>query len=429
MLKRIPAALLAGLVLGVLPEIITLFADLGPHGLDSTARWALFSMGSYIAESILVTVGLFDLARRATGTAHRALSAAATLSLIVAVWVVARPLVEIVGGEQRALFTFYRWSFFATGLASLAIAILLAVAARGRAHLAIALAVLGVLGRGWIPGVTDELHRWLWEHRLAGDAYHLAIAAMWCAGALGLAWEIAYAMPEPGPEPAVAAAGFRRLAGALRFRIVAAIVIAVVGIGLLRSIAASKAVIIGGPLAILACMIVGALGALAVARAAVEGMPRLRIVVGAAITLWWCGVQADQMVWLYRAFDENGPSGMMANQEMIATWTILGPLLATAGIAMIGSAISAYASARANDELREAASVRTLLFVVLSASAVGIQSQVYKASTRDGFLMLMFVAAAAGIGALVAFAGLATQAASTLDQGGTLPTARVVDPT
>ncbi|MDQ3367145.1 MAG: hypothetical protein M3680_17115 [Myxococcota bacterium] len=418
----IPAALFVGLAVGVLADLVRLVLGLASM---SGTRWHVFTLGAPVAEYLLVSLGLLELARRCTGRAHTLLRVAATLTLVTLIWVVAYPFINAVVGRNETVFAIFRWSHVALGALATAVAICVAAAARGftRAPVAAWMAVLAVLARGWVPYVTDGLHEWLWQHRMIELLYWSTIGTLGAAGLLGLAATLVRDGVGPAQDPDEASAGFRQAAGALRFRIVAALALAVFTVAMLRSQGAAKIVMFGGPLIVLATMVICAVGFLRASRSWVDGLPRFRLAVGAAITMWWVGVHLHQLGALYSGLD-GGIWG--ATQELLSSWSVLGPLLATAGLALVGSAISTFAAARANDELREAASVRTVLTVILFASSVGIQSQLFKASTVNGFVVLSFVAAGAGIAALVSFLGLLTRAADAMHASPTLPAARVV---
>jgi hypothetical protein len=425
-LRKLPLALVLGIAVGVLGDVSNFFLQLSS---DRTwGKWQLAVVALSMTERVLVTAGLFDLARQCTGRAHTALRIAAWSTCVLAIWMVARPLLDLVVEDKQWLFTIvYRYAYVASGVVGLvaALAIMDAGAALRRAPGYAVVLLVAVLAQGWIPVIGEAIADYMYKHKEVGAAYWFAVGAMWAVGLTGCVIQIAKTATDPVVEPAAAARGFRSLATALRFRIVASIVIAVMSLGLVKSIGMAKLVLVGGPLVILTVMVFGALGCLRAAHARVDGMPNDRLAIGGAITLWYCALQFHQLLWLYKSFtSESFSSGF--ERDMAQSFAIAGPLVATAGLALVGAAIWKFASIRANDALRESAAVRTLLYAVLAASAVAIQSQVYKATTENGLLVLMMVAAGATIAAVVAFASLATQAADAIDAP-SLPAARVVD--
>ncbi|MDQ3299779.1 MAG: hypothetical protein M3619_24635 [Myxococcota bacterium] len=431
MLKRsLPPALLVGLLVGMLGDLLQLVTGLARNDVfDRSIRWELFWLGLFAAEYLLITVGLFELARRATGQARTLLRVAAGIYAALLVWHSTRPVLDVFYIGSEWIIEVHRYSYVAVGVLSLVVAIVVIVAARGfvRAPAAAFLMIIAVLARGWVPYIGESLHRYLWENQTVGVVYWMVIGMMWTAGLAWLAMLIDGDHAESTTDGAITASGLRLAASALRFRVIVAIVIAVAMVGMVRSAGGLKLAMIGGPAVILASMVVCTLGLLAAVRGALPDLPRWRIVLGATITIWWAGVQLHQLLWLYRSIDGSF-GGIRDNAEWLQAWSILGPLAATAGLALAGSAISSYAAARANDELREAASVRTLLFVVLSASGIAITSQLFKASSQNGFILLALIGAGASIAALISLAGLFTRAAETIASGPTLPTARVHDP-
>ena len=412
---RAPVAITVGLVIGVLGAVVTLISNFGEPAFESITRAQLARMAAAVTEYALVAIGVFELARRTSGNARQLLRWAGVLLLAVCAWYALRPVIDVLVDERRMwVIDVSRWGFFASGMCSLIAVILLGVVARAPIALC---AVIAVLARGWIPYVTDDLHLWLFEHHEVAAVYWVVQSMLFAIGVLGACARVAATPATSDPELAIG--GFHYVANALRLRVVGAIVFAFLATGMVRSHELRWFIVVGAPLVVIVTLVIVALGCLRVARAQVDHMPRWRFAIGGGLSLWWAVVQYEQVFHLFRDHDVITGAG----QSFASAWSIAGPLIATAALGLVGSAISAFAHARTNDELRESAAVRTLLFIVLSASSVGIQSQVWKAETRDGFLMLMFVAAAAGIAALVAFAGLARQAADAIDTG--LPKARV----
>ena len=130
--------------------------------------------------------------------------------------------------------------------------------------------------------------------------------------------------------------------------------------------------------------------------------------------IWWAAVQLQQV------------SDAITGSSSGETLSVLGPAIGGAGLMLVGFAISQFAQARGLEALREAAGVRTLAYVMLTAGSIGAQHMVYASTAASNGIMLTFVSAGAVIGALLAFAGLAKQAADAIDKGPSLPEARVV---
>jgi len=427
-LKRpIPVAFVVGLVVGLLGVSLRCLGTPASDELADFFRWHLVRGALSMTEDTLFTVGLFVLARRLTGRARAALRLASWLSLAMLAWYAALPLLETVLEREPWANTFHRWSSGVANLVTLALAIAVVIAARGaqRARVATALLLVSVLARGVVPPIVDAIQGYFRNHPDLGMAFWSATSVMWACGLFWLVATIAGDAAAPVPEPRRAARGFRFAAAALRFRLIVAVVVAVMSVGLVRTPSLVELVVIGGPAVAIGTMVAYALGFLGAAHAVVDGLSPYRLALGAAATLWFAAIQLTQLAWTYEAMHQEY-SYFREHAELLASLGLAGPLIATAGLGLVGSAISAFAAARGDDDLREAAMVRTLLTVVLFGSSVGIQSQLWKASTPDGRVMLVVVAAGAGIGAIVAMIGLLRAAADALEAGPTLPAARVV---
>ena len=428
MLARVPLAIVVGVIVGVIGELASFVAYNVDLGLGVTARVGLARTACSVVEMAFVTIGVFELARRGRGRARLLLHVAGALQLALTAWFVARPLVELaVDRDMATLDAIYRQSAIATGLAASLLAILLTVVARKHRGAVVlgAFALLLMLTRGWFPGIGDVVYDWLGADPTLRELYWAVSAFGWSLAIFGLCFYVAKdALPDT-PDPAAAASGFGLLATALQFRIVAAIVIALLGVTMVQSAAAAKVVLVGGPLVILATTFAAVLGILRTARSRLDGLPVCRLAVGGALVLWYGALQLEQVNSIAQLIGPIDYGTSRMDTELAQGWSIVGPLIAAAGFVLVGSAISAFAGARTDHALRESASLRTRLFVILSASAVAIQSQLGNVESRERFLVLMFAAAAAAIAALVAFARLANHAARAIDAAPTLPTARV----
>jgi hypothetical protein len=107
-------------------------------------------------------------------------------------------------------------------------------------------------------------------------------------------------------------------------------------------------------------------------------------------------------------------------------FSIAGPIVATIGLALVGSAVSTFAARRGDGELRTYAYGRTISFLVLSLVAVGLQHSMTSATSIGSLLMMVVVAAVATIASLLVLAALLLRAADAIESEPGLPPARIV---
>jgi len=234
------------------------------------------------------------------------------------------------------------------------------------------------------------------------------------------------------PESSRAVTGLLRIGGALRVRVVAALVGS--GIGLLvaltshggeGSIGIMKLAMIGGLAISIVADVMLVLGAALAARAALPVLPRWPLVAAAACVAWSAGVMLDKLPHVYRLLygDHSGGDGF----EYLAVFGALVPLVELAGIALVAGTISAFANRRGDQELATHASGKGVGFVVLMLAGIGITTWLIpQAKSESGLLVMMLCALTAMLAAMIMMARLCKLAAEAVDREPGLPAARVV---
>lgn len=415
-----PIALLLGLVVGVAGTLASAVASIW---IEYSPRWQLFDIGCSGLAYLLSIYGLFDLSNRLTGQARSGLRIAASLFLVGMVWMFLRPVVEAWLGASEKMFDVWQWGGRVVGLTAFAgtLAITIAADAWRRLPVAAVFAIIAALLTGWLPVVGEKLMQLLFDHRVVWRAFWPVREAAWAACILVMVLPLARSARPSVPDPLGAASGFRLAAAGLKVWLVGAIVIAGMSIVMTKSPGTQKLILIGGPCLAIVALVLCGWGMLGGARARVDGLPRLAFCCGAGMVAWWAALAAQQTASLYASL---GGDSFRSDDGWLDKWTILGPLVAAAGMALVGTAISSLAQSRGDATFREAASLRTVLFVILMAGSVGLTTQIESASLGTQ-VALALAAAGTKIGGLIVLAGLFDRAARSLEQAG-LPTARVV---
>jgi hypothetical protein len=388
-------------------------------------RWYLMRGGCAVVAAVLAGLGALELARRVTGRARTLTQLGAALWIASAAWPLARAVVlASASGESaaRAL------PWVGAGLEVLAltgsVVVALGAGAWRRAPLAAAALVIADAASPGLPGVGALIFELvgLQPERLL--ALELARTLLSAAGLLGVAAALVRCGPPPAPDAAAAARGLLAARSALLFRVAAAAILTpIVVTG--RSEDVARAVGVAGPAIVVIAMAWLAIGLVRAASMRVAGLPAGRLVLGAALTLWWGAVQAQQLTVIAQAL--RGPASVTRDLIAVAQhFAILGPLVVTAGLALVASAIGALAAHRADAALREATAARASILVVATVASAGLQLQVPTAASLGVALGLVAIATGLAIAALVALVGLLGRAAAALEAEPSLPPARVV---
>lgn len=392
---------------------------------ESLQRWWTLDLGCDAAAAILLALGLFELARRQTGPRRRLVQAGACLGLATLGWLAARPLIALAEPRGDKLSTIYEWLGYGTSLFALAGVVLLAFGAdawRRVPAAAIALVLLGVTAYG-IPLLGRAIMKHLGDHEAQRQLYGLGRLGVSIVATAFVAATLAADGRDPAPDPRAAAAGLRLARGVLVFRLVAAILIAMVMV-VGRSPSAAKFVAFAGPAVVVVTMVLFAVGLQRAAAARLDGMPRLLLAIAAALTLWWGAIQLDQLSSVLEILKHSYRSERA--MQTLQHFSIIGPIAATIGLALVGTAISTFAARRGDSELRAYAYGRTVTFLVLTLSGVGLQAYLTKATSLSSLLMMVLLAATATIAGLLVLASLLLRAADAVEAEPGLPPARLV---
>jgi hypothetical protein len=423
--RRVPAIAYLGLAASLASSIVFAIAFIAATGepyerFAALHRWELIDSGCSVVQAVLVSLALFELARRSPR--RRLAIAAAWLALGSLLYFVLTISFNLI--QPRDFESLYDWFSRAIGVTTLAGAFVLIATADGWRTAPAAAAVLIVLHLTsyWVPGVQSALRAVIGDNFTGYRLYAIAREAIAAGCTLALLAAIATAARPAAADTAAAARGFRLARGALVFRMVAAFAIAFLIFGA-RSPGAAKFAVIVGPLIIVATTFVFAI---ALERAAREdvGLPRVRLAVGVGLTLWSAAIQLFQVSALYEMI--TGDRGERA-QETAQLLSISGPVAATIGIALIGSSLAAFATARNHAELAQSARARTIAFVVASLGSVWLQTLLAEARSLNMLLVIGLTAAAIAVIALAMVAGVLRMAAEQLETAPGLPQARVVD--
>jgi hypothetical protein len=385
---------------------------------DAVARWQLLEAGTFVAQTLLVSCGLLELARRHTGPARVLTRLAAGLLLVTLAWSLVTLAITIV--QPSDLLGFYKWFGRGIGVLALAGAIVLTIGADAWRRVPVAATGLLLLHvtSYWVPGVSDWINDLLGQDLVLQRVYALVREGLGSTALLFVAASLAAGGRDLAPDRRAAVGGFRLAYGALVFRVVAAIVLAMIAV-VARSADARKLLVMGAPLVSIGTLLVFTLGLQSLAGSRLLGLPRIRLHVASAILLTWIGIQLYQLPGFYGSLGEDH-----IRTEDLALFSILGPLAVTLALALVGSAVSAYASSAGAPGLASTATMRTGACVVLSLVAVGIPT--LPATALPSPIILAVVIAIAGVVAVAVFAGIFRQAAAQVEAGPGLPAARVL---
>ena len=439
--RNTPPILLAAFGLDIafdLTHLVQRLSVSSEHDFDRVDRWQLAANGVWALFTVMVAIGLFDLARRMTGRAAVGLRLA---GIMFAVHFVLGHVMNLVFafelGGSRWLWKVESYAFW--GLVTIAALALAAAAWRRRPALAIGGLVLCMLTRP--PEILGEL---LFKpldlgftgahvmYTTLGIVHAIAMVAMVIAASEGVAQR----------RRELASTGFSLASSALTLRVVAAV--AGVILALLAVAAASsrsggsgaegimKFAMFGGLVVNLASFAMFGVGALRAARAELDGVPRWTAAIAAAGSLWCMGVLLQQLPTYYQILYGHGDRGSTAQSQLTAL-TVAMPIVATLAGAVFAGVIASYARLRANEDLVSRASAASIGYTLLMLASIGIQSfMLENARSISGVIGLMVVAAVCGLVAQVMLARACRSAAILVDdEDPSLPkaVATISDPT
>ncbi len=427
-LRDVPAGIYLALGLSFASSVVVAVAtamqgERGPESYEALQRWWMLDGATFFAQSIVFSCGLFEVARRHTGTPRMLTQLAGGLLLTNLVWSLVGLVVTFVKPDNFS--TMYDWLGRGIGLFTLAGMIILTIAADAwrRVPLAAAGILLLQVTSSWIPLLGSALHKLLGESQTVWRVYGVGREAIASVALLFIVASLA-AAGRPAIENRRAAVGGTRLAyGALWARVIGAIAFACLA-GAAYSEGSTKFAVIGGIVLIVVTMLVLSLGVHQLAGSRVPGLPTFRLYVAAVILLAWVGLQVQQASALIQAMGHDYGRDEAVNT--IGIFSVIGPLCAMFAIALVGSAFATYAATASGPALAREASARTIAFVALSLVSVGLQSLLVKAESRETLTLLALCAAAASVVALAILISVFKHAAQQLEAPRGVPAARVI---
>jgi hypothetical protein len=429
--RALPPVLAAAVLLQLVALVANVIWHLAEPGEKWFARTMLTEAGIHLAADVLAVYGVYELVRRTTGRARIALQIA-TVSLAIGTlvgvgfeWLFTLWSPSSEGSFEKALLAMRYTSFGldAVGAAGLAIA------AWDKLPFAIGGLVLAVFGHP-PPIVYDklaaafgtELHGYFKIQLVTQGAYAIGFALL----------AIAATTVVGTPETRRAVSGLRQVGGALKLRVVAALV----GTGLLLlvmmaktpgegSVGVIKLALMSAAVLNLVAQLILSFGAMSAASAELTDLPRWAMVVASALSLWAAGVMLAQLPHVYEMLYGRGDHDFGENYaEALATAL---PIVVTAVIAVVAGAIGALAARRGDNELRTHASGKGVGCVALMLSSIGITAWLLpEAKSESGLLMIMFCAAGTGLWAMVLGARLCSLGADAIEAEPGLPSAKLV---
>jgi hypothetical protein len=401
--------------------------DFGSRSFESLYRWSAFHHGSAIAAMLLIAGGLFVIAGRLSRWQRTLVLVTAWLHLGGLGWMLARPVVfQVFSGSES--FELLTWVWRGVAIVMWAGAVALTIAARAwwRPHspLLVVAAVVMVLcdAINWVPYIGEWIHSLRDDHKILYQ-FIWPIRGLLSDGALLV---VAYALvreaPDPLPDRNAATAWFRGAEASILVRIVAAVGLSILGLGIVRSPSAVKAVLVGGPMIAIACSLVFAWAVLSIERAALPGMPTIRLVLGAGATAWAAGIQLLQTLAAYKMLS-NDSFGSDHNEATL--WSIGAPLVGITGVVLVCSAISKFALTRSDESLREMAVARGTIYGILTGVGILLPYVLEGAREKSTIIGVSLILALCAIAGLVLLAGLMRRAAESIGTTPTLPEARL----
>lgn len=403
MFRAIPPALLVGAIAGVFNRGMPLAESMD---------WWLFSFGAASIEMALITAGLFELARRTSGLSTRLMCGAGAIYGAFAAWFIVGHLFAVLtlgNGDEMAQFAL--WVSRLSGVVYAIAALLIATAVGGwRAAPWAAGIFVGsefVAQASVYVGVTPGFDR----HHIA---FHLCVYAMKIATLLFM---IAVCMRDrslPLADAPVAMRSFRVAAFATWCKLGLTFVISYPTFSIAARSSWGVMVFRYASLIAIAVTALCAASLLRVAISRIEGLPVIRVVLGAAGILWWASLEFYVVT---PSFPEM--------QAPLARVAMLGPLVAAAGTILIGTAIAAFAKAQTNPRLRKQALTRTIAFGAAAILSIVI-GKLWIPESGEGLRALTFVTTAPVLAALALMAGLFSRVADHLGAQPQLPAARAI---
>ena len=403
-------------------------SNLNDGELMNLIRWQMFSHGTALASTLLLAGALFGIANRLSRWQRTIVLIAAWLHVVWLAWSCARPVLFELIDDPALMELLTVWVWRLMGLATFAAIVLLTIAARAwwrpySAFVVVAAVVLVVLELvPWAPYLSTWIHSLRTEHRLVYQAIWPLREILSDGAFLVVIHALMRDTTEPLPDLNGATSWFRRAEASIIVRIVAAVLLALVGLS--NAPGAIKLVLVVGPMIAVACMLAFGWCMLAVERAAISDMPRIRFLLGGTIAAWLAGIQLLQATSAYNMLRSDAMRNSF-DTEAATMWTIIGPLIGIVGMVLVCSAIARFALIRGNHALRERAISRAIILAVLQVIVMLMPFALAKLTSVGMMIILSLTLAGMAIAALVMLAGLMRQAADAIGTAPELPVARL----
>lgn len=432
--RAVPPAMLLAFSMWLTLQLVRVVLLLTAKDPSTSVRMSLVSEGLSFADEVLLVVGAFELARRASGEAARGLFVASYALVAVLVLDVGFGLVTGVMKNPWEHEWLYKASDYAFFVAWVPIPVGLAIA-NWRNHRGLAIAIVAVAVFSWPPPFAMKaLHGWIPDGK-AG--YVIQIALNTTRIGCFLVGFIAAARGSAAADRALAVDGLQLASRALWLRVMAAVglvlltLMAIAGGGGGGSFAMLKLAMMAAAVINFIAFTQFGIGAVRVGRAALPDLGRWLLVIGGATSLWAAGVTLTQSGYLYKMLYGGADSfDREMTTEFAQALTLALPIVVIAGAGLLAIAIGGLAARLGNEELRSDAQAKGAGFVALSLVSVAIQAWMIPKAMAGGslgsFAGLSLLAAGAGLWATVLMARLCTQAADELGKEPGLPTASIV---
>lgn len=395
-------------------------------GLASTALW--------VVASLLLPLGLHELALRRTGVERTLVTAATGVTALLALQTLVQIYIDHVDPPSNAwLRSYWPWSLRLNAGGMLVAAVLVALAAARRGPrgvvagvalvIATAMAFRFPMVREWLMYGTRHTHPWVNLVLFSGYTTAFSAALLIVVFVLG-----DRAPPRP-TEPGVVARSLEHIGTALVARVVIVIGVAVftaMAVGS-RSPGLIKVILVLAPLGLLLSMIAQIVATFGLSTAA--GGPRLRLAAGASLTLATMVVTTIQAIVAFRAATDRSDSGgrrlsAEAARGFLEAWPYLLPALALLGLLLLLSGVASLRRRQPGLDA-EAPTVAAAWLIGASLGAVLLQRHTPKSASE--FVLLALAVAACNVVAVLAVARVCHKTAWAIAAGDpALPSARVV---
>ncbi len=397
---------------------MTVNVDDEGRSFESLIRWNMFGNATSVAALVLIAAALFAIADRVSGALRTLLLTAAWVHVGYLIWWFAHPvLVALFPDTMGKLLEGGLWRVVA--LVFWSASVLITVAARAwwrpaTAWVTVAAIVLVLFeSMSWIPYVRDlgENHWLIWPVREAVTGGALLVVVH------GILRDAPAALPLPDR----ATSWLRRAGAFLLVRVFAAIALAVLSIGIVKSPGALKFVVLVGPMIAIVAVFAFAWSILGVARA-LPAMPQIRIALAAFFVVVGAGLQVNQLFAAYRLI---GDRDSMYSAQEAEMWSVVGPLISITGMVLACSAIASWATKTGNESMREVAIARAIVHAVLSVLVLLVPVALSKATSSGAVLGIALLGAIAAIVSIVVVATVFNRAADAIRPSPPLPEARI----